>query len=162
MQVSCFSQHAALFPCTLTLGHPSYLTTAYTTFVPFYWQTWLSWHLLWKHFTSKDNYNKTFPLNWKILKKFKIFWTCLLLFIWNLFDFLYILCFIYTKWKLFFTIMGWIFWIFLVYRVYKKGFHELPELQPSGGSTPTAEVIGSNTHWLSWIQPTIFQAGYKQ
>lgn len=52
--------------------------------------------------------------------------------------------------------------IVLVYRVYKKGFHELPELQPSGGSTPTAEVIGSNTHWLSWIQPTIFQAGYKQ
>lgn len=47
-------------------------------------------------------------------------------------------------------------------RMYKKGFHELPELQPTGGSTPTAEVIGTNTHWLSWIQPTIFQTGHKQ
>lgn len=47
-------------------------------------------------------------------------------------------------------------------RMYKKGFHELPELQPTRGSTPTAEVIGTNTHWLSWIQPTIFQTGHKQ
>lgn len=47
-------------------------------------------------------------------------------------------------------------------RMYKKGFHELPELQPTSGSTPTAEVIGTNTHWLSWIQPTIFQTGHKQ
>lgn len=49
----------------------------------------------------------------------------------------------------------------MLYKMYKKGFHELPELQPTSGSTPTAEVIGTNTHWLSWIQPTIFQTGHK-
>lgn len=65
------------------------------------------------------------------------------------------------------VVFGWHHVCFILFspinsRMYKKGFHELPELQPTGGSTPTAEVIGTNTHWLSWIQPTIFQTGHKQ
>lgn len=39
--VNCFSQHAVLFPCTLTQGHLSCLITAYTTSAQFSWQTWL-------------------------------------------------------------------------------------------------------------------------
>lgn len=46
--------------------------------------------------------------------------------------------------------------------MYKRGFHELPEQPLSGVSSPTTEVIGTNTNWLSWIQPTIFQTGHKQ
>ncbi|XP_062617081.1 uncharacterized protein KIAA0825-like [Saccostrea cucullata] len=49
----------------------------------------------------------------------------------------------------------------ILYKIYKRGFHELPEQPLSGLSSPTAKVMGSNTNWLSWIQPTIFQAGHK-
>jgi len=48
------------------------------------------------------------------------------------------------------------------FRVFKKGFHERPDKYNTEATSPAEDSCGSNTDWLSWIQPTIFHAGHKQ
>ncbi|XP_033750005.1 LOW QUALITY PROTEIN: uncharacterized protein KIAA0825-like [Pecten maximus] len=49
----------------------------------------------------------------------------------------------------------------ILYKVFKRGFYDCSDKQTSEIVSPVEDVPGSNTDWLSWIQPTIFQAGHK-
>ncbi|XP_052100793.1 uncharacterized protein KIAA0825-like [Mytilus californianus] len=48
----------------------------------------------------------------------------------------------------------------ILYREFKKGYME--KTQRGGQFSPVANTTGTNTDWLSWIQPGVFQRGLKQ
>ncbi|KAK3097727.1 hypothetical protein FSP39_012501 [Pinctada imbricata] len=48
-----------------------------------------------------------------------------------------------------------------LYNIFKRGFHQRPDFLQSHVGSPTTEYVGSNTDWLSWIQPSLLQPGQK-
>ena len=46
--------------------------------------------------------------------------------------------------------------------IFKKGFHDRSNATRDQVTSPVGEIIGSNTDWLSWIQPSLLQQGQKR
>ena len=52
------------------------------------------------------------------------------------------------------------FFLIFFYREFKRGYME--KSQRGGQFSPVANTTGTNTNWLSWIQPALFPLGCKQ